>query len=59
MSGELDGFTRATVLHAEGTRVAVINCETCGAALLLDPRETISVVDRHRAWHERLEAPDA
>ncbi len=51
---DLSGFTRATVIAAEGARVAVIQCERCGSALLLDPREGLSVVDRHRQWHEHI-----
>ena len=53
---DLSGFTQATVIAAEGARVAILSCEECGAALLLDPRETISVIDRHRDWHERSDA---
>jgi transcription elongation factor Elf1 len=58
MEADLSGFTGATVIVAEGARVAIVSCETCGAALLLDPRETISVIDRHRAWHEARVASD-
>lgn len=52
---DIAGFTRATVIPAEGARVAVVSCERCGAALLLDPRESISVMDRHRAWHDEID----
>lgn len=44
-------FTSATVIPAEGARVAVVSCLTCGATLLLDPRDTQSMMALHEAWH--------
>ena len=50
-----DQFTQATVLAAEGARVGIVTCRECGAAILLDPRDTIDPLLQHRAWHEALE----
>ncbi len=50
-----DQFTQATMLAAEGARVGIVTCRECGAAILLDPRDTIDPLLQHRAWHEALE----
>lgn len=44
-------YTRATVITAEGARVALVTCLRCGASLLLDPREGVSVMEIHDRWH--------
>lgn len=48
-------FTSATIVPAEGARVAVVTCEWCGAALLIDPREPLQPIMLHTAWHERTQ----
>lgn len=45
-------FTSATVWSAEGARVGLVTCTRCGAAVLLDPRDTFQPQVRHREWHE-------
>ena len=44
----------ATILHAEGARVAVVTCRLCGAAVLIDPREKVDPVKLHSDFHDRL-----
>lgn len=56
-----NGFSEATVVVAEGARVGVVTCDQCGAAILLDPRDTTDRCERHVEWHrashsEALEA---
>ena len=46
--------TDATAIPAEGARVGLVSCLLCGAALLLDPRETLDTVAAHMTWHEGL-----
>jgi len=52
-------ITSARAWTAEGARVALASCVMCGAALLLDPGNTLDVVDVHVAWHlARGERPE-
>lgn len=47
----------ATVLHAEGARVGLLNCPECHSVLLLDPRDMESgynTLAQHAAWHDDL-----
>ena len=52
-------FTGATVVHAEGARVAFVACTLCGAAVLVDSRDDVDLPVSggapmlHRQWHER------
>jgi LmbE family N-acetylglucosaminyl deacetylase len=48
-----------TILAAEGARVGIACCSECGAALLLDPRESIDVVYLHNEWHAALRRNEA
>ncbi len=49
-------WTDATYLVAEGARVAFSTCRRCGAAILLDPRDTdIDPVAEHEQFHIRCE----
>lgn len=52
----MEGYTEATVLAAEGARVALVSCKTCGAVLLLDPRDSVNVLSLHTDWHSRFDA---
>lgn len=54
----MDGYTDATVVHAEGARVGFVSCLLCGATIMLDPRDAISRVEMHSKWHDRLEAAE-
>ena len=44
-------YGQSTVFHAEGSRVAIVVCMLCGAAILIDPREKVDAPGLHRAWH--------
>jgi hypothetical protein len=54
-------ITGARAFEAEGARIALCSCRICGAALVLDPGDTESVIELHVAWHlargERPERP--
>lgn len=49
----IDGtnYESPTAWAAEGARVGLATCETCGAAILLDPRDTFDHLKAHSAWH--------
>ena len=59
MSEPLVRFTSATIVPAEGARVAFVTCLTCGAAVLVDPRPDEALDSRvtggatmlHALWH--------
>jgi hypothetical protein len=52
-------ITSARAWEAEGARVALASCVICGAALLLDPGDTVGVVEVHVSWHlARGERPE-
>ena len=44
-------FEAATVIAAEGARVGVVTCKTCGACVLLDPRDSVNWARKHTEWH--------
>ena len=44
-------FTAATVLVAEGARIGIVTCKECGAAVIIDPRDTINALRQHHDWH--------
>lgn len=44
-------ITAARAFEAEGARIALCSCRICGAALVLDPGDDESVIERHVAWH--------
>jgi len=46
-------YVPATVLLAEGARVALLTCRICGAVVLADPRDTEDRPELHRAWHSK------
>lgn len=48
-------FTLATAIAAEGGRCGIVTCKTCGAALLIDPRDRLDVERMHTEWHERID----
>lgn len=49
------GFTHATVVAAEGSRVGLVTCTRCGATVLLDPRDDqVDRLEVHTQWHEEL-----
>lgn len=45
--------TAATTIHAEGVRVDIVTCTVCGAAILLDRRETVNYLQVHIEWHDK------
>lgn len=48
------GFSYVTAWAAEGARVGIVTCLRCGAAILLDPRESsVDALSVHRTWHEK------
>jgi hypothetical protein len=52
-------MTSATIVAAEGARVAFVTCLGCGAAVLVDPRPDAALDERatggavalHQRWH--------
>lgn len=54
-----DGLLLERLDHNPGRkdRPMIVSCETCGAAILLDPREEREGIDRsqiHADWHQSL-----
>jgi hypothetical protein len=57
-------MTSATIVAAEGARVALMTCLGCGAAVLVDPRPDAELDERatggavalHQRWHAEQEA---
>jgi hypothetical protein len=47
-------FTAPTCFEVEGARVGVSVCEECGAAILIDPRDTFDAYKVHDDWHDRM-----
>jgi len=47
-----DWYTPARAFSAEGARVAIVTCRTCGAAILIDPGDNEPAVDIHTRWHK-------
>lgn len=48
-------YTNATIWDAEGARVGIVTCRRCGAALMLDQRDTFNVKSLHDQWHTELD----
>ena len=48
-------YTFAAMLSAEGGRVGIITCLWCGAALLLDERDSEDPKELHDRWHRELD----
>ena len=49
-------YTGVRAFSAEGARVGLVSCLTCGAALLVDPADTdFNVFEKHDRWHRSLE----
>jgi hypothetical protein len=45
-------YTLATQFEAVGAHVGIVTCRQCGAALLLDHRDTdVDPVSLHTLWH--------
>lgn len=58
MSGGLR-MTGLRAWEALGTRVGIVSCLECGAALIIDPDDAkggVNVVEIHREWHRLHEA---
>lgn len=47
-------YTAGVAISAEGSRVAIVTCHLCGAALLVDPANTFDVFTRHDEWHNSV-----
>jgi len=48
------GFSETTIFAAEGARAGLTICDTCGAAILLDPRDGVDRMQQHADWHSTL-----
>ena len=48
-------FEPATVVLAEGARIGIATCKTCGAAVMLDPRDPVNRARQHAEWHAAAE----
>ena len=48
-----DLFTGYRAFSAEGARVGIVTCKTCGAALLIDTSDDFDAVQIHHDWHSR------
>jgi len=44
--------TDVTAVAAEGVRIGFVSCQLCGAALMIDPRESQDSITMHMAWHD-------
>ncbi len=49
-----ENWTDLTMVSAEGARVGFTTCRRCGAAVLLDPRDTLDEENSPTATHERF-----
>lgn len=49
-------FTNARPFAAEGARVAIVTCKSCGCALLIDMSDDFNVLETHAEWHRSLDA---
>ena len=49
-------FEPATVVAAEGARIGICTCKKCGAAVLLDPRDSTNRARQHAEWHAAIDA---
>lgn len=47
-------FTTARAFVAEGARVGIVTCLTCGAAVLLDSADEVDPREVHRRWHSEV-----
>lgn len=47
-------FTGYRPVPAEGARVGIMSCLTCGAAIVLDPADAIDMPALHTAWHRHV-----
>ena len=45
-------FEPATAFDAEGARIGIATCKTCGATVVIDPRDTINYLRKHYEWHK-------
>jgi hypothetical protein len=44
-------FTAYRPFAAEGARVGLMTCTICGAAVLIDPHDSIDPAQLHEDWH--------
>lgn len=44
-------FEPATAVEAEGARIGIATCKLCGAAIMLDPRDSENRAKQHAQWH--------
>lgn len=47
-----DDFTPYVAVPAEGIRIAVTTCKTCGAAVQWSGHDEIDSLEVHLSWHE-------
>jgi hypothetical protein len=48
-------FTDARALAAEGARVGLVTCKTCGSALVIDMADDFNVLETHAEWHRSVD----
>lgn len=49
-------FTGYRPFAAEGARVGIMSCLSCGAAILIDPGDEVDMAALHLRWHEENNA---
>lgn len=47
-------FTALTAWSAEGARVGLVSCRSCGAAILLGGQLSVDTLALHVEWHAAL-----
>ncbi len=40
-------YSPYTAIAAEGARIGLVTCDTCGCVVMLDPREAFSATERY------------
>jgi hypothetical protein len=53
-----DPYSGPVVWVAEGHRLGIIPCPTCGAAIVLDPHADDNPPQRHNDWHAEHDAKE-
>lgn len=51
-------FEAARAIQAEGARVGIAICRTCGAAVLIDPASQEDYPRKHAEWHIAMQEDD-
>lgn len=51
-----DGFTAYRAISAEGARIGIASCLKCGAAIVIDPSDTVNTFELHDDWHKEIDS---